>query len=150
MSSQPLAGNIRPLDVFSSIADDLRQVETAIEAALSTQETMLEEVSTHLLRSGGKRIRPALVILASRFPGVELKQVIDVAVAVELIHMATLVHDDVVDNADLRRGRPTVNALWNNQVSVLTGDYLFAKAFTLLADTGNNRVVRLMSEVVGR
>src|SRR5690606_33405193 len=86
VSSQPLAGKTRPLDVFSTIADDLRQVETAIEAALSTQETMLEEVSTHLLRSGGKRIRPALVILASRFPGVELKQVIDVAVAVELIH----------------------------------------------------------------
>ncbi len=148
MSSQPLAGNVRPLDVFSSIADDLRQVEAAIEAALSTRETMLEEVSTHLLRSGGKRIRPALVILASRFPGARLEQVIDVAVAVELIHMATLVHDDVVDNADLRRGRPTVNALWNNQVSVLMGDYLFAKAFTLLADTGNNRVVRLMSEVV--
>lgn len=148
MSSQPLADNLKPLDVFSAIADDLRQVETAIEAALSTRETMLADVSTHLLRAGGKRIRPALVILASRFPGVELSRVIDVAVAVELIHMATLVHDDVVDNASLRRGRPTVNAVWNNQVSVLTGDYLFAKSFTLLADTGNNQVVRLMSEVV--
>ncbi|MEW8978745.1 MAG: polyprenyl synthetase family protein [Symbiobacterium sp.] len=148
MSFQPLADNLKPLDVFATIADDLRRVETAIEAALSTREKMLEEVSIHLLRAGGKRIRPALVILSSRFPGVSLDKVIDVAVAVELIHMATLVHDDVVDNATLRRGRPTVNAIWDNQVSVLVGDYLFAKSFTLLSETGNNRVVRLMSEVV--
>lgn len=148
MSSQPLAGSLKTLDVFSSIAQDLRQVEAAIEEALATRDTMLGEVSTHLLRAGGKRIRPALVLLASKFPGVQLARVVPVAVAVELIHNATLVHDDVVDNATLRRGRPTVNAKWSNQVSVLTGDYLFAKAFSILAQTGNSRVVQIMADTV--
>jgi len=147
VSSQPLAG-LKTLDVFSSIAEDLRQVEAAIEEALETQDTMLGEVSTHLLRAGGKRIRPALVILASKFPGVALSQIMPVAVAVELIHMATLVHDDVVDHASVRRGRPTVNAKWSNQVSVLTGDYLFAKGFSILAETGNTRVVKVMADTV--
>ena len=148
MSSQPLAGGLKTLDVFSSIAVDLRQVEAAIEEALATRDTMLSEVSTHLLRAGGKRIRPALVILASKFPGVGLDRTVPVAVAVELIHMATLVHDDVVDNATLRRGRPTVNAKWSNQVSVLAGDYLFAKSFSILAQTGSPRVVQIMADTV--
>jgi heptaprenyl diphosphate synthase len=148
VSSQPLAGSLKTLDVFSSIAEDLRQVEAAIEEALATRDEMLSEVSTHLLRAGGKRIRPALVILSSKFPGVGLSRVIPVAVAVEMIHTATLVHDDVVDNATLRRGRPTVNAMWSNQVSVLTGDYFFAKAFAILAETGNPRVVKIMADTV--
>lgn len=148
MTSQPLAARVKTLDIFSAIADDLRQVETAIEEALATEDTMLDEVSTHLLHAGGKRIRPALVLLASKFPGAQLHRVIPVAVAVELIHMATLVHDDVVDKATVRRGMPTVNAKWSNQVSVLTGDYLFAKSFSILAQTGNNRVVQIMADVV--
>jgi len=148
VSSQPLAARAQTLDVFTTIADDLRQVETAIEGALATQDALIEEVSTHLLRAGGKRVRPALVLLTSKFPGADLQKVIPVAVAAELIHMATLVHDDVVDKASTRRGQPTVNTRWSNQVAVLTGDYLFAKAFSLLADTGNNRVVRIMADVV--
>jgi heptaprenyl diphosphate synthase len=148
VTSQPLAARVKTLDLFATIADDLRQVEGAIEQALATPDAMLNEVSTYLLRAGGKRIRPALVILTSKFPTVELSRVIPVAVAVELIHMATLVHDDVVDKAAMRRGMPTVNAKWSNQVSVLTGDYLFAKAFSVLAQTGNPRVVQIMADVV--
>lgn len=148
MTSQPLAARVKTLDIFSAIADDLRHVETAIEAALATQDSMLGEVSTHLLRAGGKRIRPALVLLTSKFPGAQLDRAVAVAVAVELIHMATLVHDDVVDKASVRRGMPTVNAKWSNQVSVLTGDYLFAKAFSMLAQTGNTRIVQIMADVV--
>lgn len=148
MTSQPLAARVKTLDLFSAIADDLRLVESAIEEALATSDEMLGEVSTHLLRAGGKRIRPALVLLTSKFPGAQLERVIPVAVAVELIHMATLVHDDVVDKATVRRGLPTVNAKWSNQVSVLIGDYLFAKAFAMLAATGNTRVVGIMADVV--
>lgn len=148
VTSQPLTGHMQPLSIFASIADDLQQVERAIEEALETPDQLLGEVSTYILRAGGKRIRPALVVLSSKFPGVDVERVIPVAVAVELIHSATLVHDDVVDHAALRRGRPTVNAKWSNQVSVLVGDYLFAKGFSLLAQTGNNRVVRLMADVV--
>lgn len=148
MTSQPTAAHLKTLDIFAAIADDLRQVEAAIEEALATSDEMLDEVSTHLLRAGGKRIRPALVLLTSKFPGTSLERVIPVAVAVELIHMATLVHDDVVDKATVRRGLPTVNAKWSNQISVLTGDYLFAKAFSILAQTGNPRVVQIMADVV--
>lgn len=148
MNSHALSSRSKTLDLFAGIAAQLQQVEATIEQALDTEEPMLREVSTHLLKAGGKRIRPALVLLASQFPGVDPQQVFPVAAAVELIHMATLVHDDVVDKASVRRGRPTINALWSNQVSVLTGDYLFAKAFSMLAMTGNNRLVRIMADVV--
>lgn len=148
VSSQPLAARAQPLDIFATIADDLRHVEGAIEDALSTRQDMLEEVSTYLLRAGGKRIRPALILLTSKFPGAQLARITPVAVAVELIHMATLVHDDVVDKATVRRGMPTVNAKWSNQVSVLTGDYLFARAFSILAQTGDTRVVGILANVV--
>lgn len=148
MTSQPLAAHIKTLDLFSAIADDLRLVEGAIEETLATPDQMLDDVSTHLLRAGGKRIRPALVLLTSKFPGADIARVVPVAVAVELIHMASLVHDDVVDKATVRRGMPTVNAKWSNQVSVLTGDYLFAKGFSMLAETGNPRLVKIMADMV--
>lgn len=147
MNSQALRRG-EPLDLLAQIAGELRQVEAAIETSLNTSDKALYEVSTYYLKAGGKRIRPAMVLLASQFPSARLENVIPVAAAVELIHMATLVHDDVVDNATLRRGMPTVNAKWSNQVSVLTGDYLFAKAFAVLAQTGNNRLVRIMADVV--
>jgi heptaprenyl diphosphate synthase len=148
VSSQPLAARVKTLDLFLDIAAELNHVQSALEAALATNDTMLGDVSAHLLKSGGKRIRPALVLLSSKFPGAKPERVTPVAVAVELIHMATLVHDDVVDRAAVRRGLPTVNSRWSNQVSVLTGDYLFAKAFSLLAGTGENRIVRIMADVV--
>lgn len=148
VNHQATSAQAKPLQLFAAIETELRQVETAIEGALATRDRLVGEVSTHLLRAGGKRIRPALVLLAAKFPGYQLENIIPVAVAVELIHMATLVHDDVVDSADMRRGRPTVNAVWNNPVSVLTGDYLFARSFAILAETGNPRVVGLMANVV--
>jgi heptaprenyl diphosphate synthase len=136
------------LDIFATIAGDLQRVEATIEEALVTDVRLLQQVSTHLLHAGGKRIRPALLLLTAKFPGVPLERVLPVAAAVELIHMATLVHDDVVDEASIRRGRPTVNAQWSNQISVLTGDYLFAKSFAMLARTGNTRVVEIMANTV--
>lgn len=147
MNSQALRHG-QPPDLFSHIAGDLRQVESAIEASLTTNDKTVHEVSTYLLRAGGKRLRPALVLLSSKFPGYSAERAVPVAAAVELIHSATLVHDDVVDNAKLRRGAPTVNAKWSNQVSVLTGDYLFAKAFATLAQTGDNHLVQIMADVV--
>lgn len=148
MNPHALRARVKTLELFGSVQSGLSQVEAAIEQALDTDDAALAEVSTHLLRAGGKRIRPALVLLAAQFPGSDLQRVIPAAVAVELIHMATLVHDDVVDEAATRRGRPTVNAKWSNQVSVLTGDYLFAKAFSILADTGNNQMVRICADLV--
>lgn len=148
MSSSALPARVKALEMFAGIHDELAAVETAIERALATRDRLVGEVSTHLLRAGGKRIRPALVLLSGKFPGYTLERLLPVAVAVELIHMATLVHDDVVDGAELRRGAPTVNSHWNSRVSVLAGDYLFAKAFSMLAETGENQVVRTMADVV--
>lgn len=148
MSSQPPIAPAVMLNIFTTIAGDLQRVEAAIEEALVTDVPLLQEVSTHLLHAGGKRIRPALLLLTAKFPGVAIERVLPVAAAVEMIHMASLVHDDVVDDSRVRRGRPTVNAQWSNQISVLTGDYLFAKAFAMLGQTGNTRVVEIMANTV--
>lgn len=147
-SSHALERRVPTLHLFAAVEGDLPKVEAAIEAAVETREGFVAEVSTHLLRGGGKRIRPALVLLCAKAGEYRLSRLIPVAAAVELIHMATLVHDDVVDAASTRRGVPTVNAKWNNGVSVLAGDYLFAKAFSLLAGVGDPRVVEIMADVV--
>lgn len=148
MESQALKARIPTVSIFSEIERDLPQVEAYIEATLAAKDPLLVEISTHLLRAGGKRLRPALVLLAAKAYHYDLPQLLPVATAVELIHMATLVHDDVVDHSQLRRGRPTVNARWSDGFSVLAGDYLFAKSFSILAQTGNNELVRIMSDVV--
>ncbi len=139
---------VKTMELFSEVEGDLPKVEEAIEKALDTRHRLLLEVSTHLLKAGGKRLRPALVLLAAKFSQYQIERLMPVAAAVELIHMATLVHDDVVDSSTMRRGMPTVNAKWNKATSVLVGDYLFAKAFSLLAGEGNPRVVRVMADVV--
>lgn len=144
MSTRPVA------DLFAEVRDDLRQVEEQLYALLEGEDPDLQELATHLLRGGGKRLRPALVLLSAKMFRYHPVRVIPVAAAVELIHMATLVHDDVVDGATLRRGVPTVNARWGSRTSVLLGDFLFARAFSTLAATGDNRVVQIMADVVLR
>lgn len=135
-------------ELFAPVAADLLQVEAALETAIQTEDKLVAEVCTHLLRAGGKRIRPALALLSARVFTENLEPVVPLAAAIEMIHMATLVHDDVVDNSSVRRGLPTVNARWNSGVSVLAGDYLFAKAFSLLAQSGQPRIVQVMADVV--
>lgn len=148
MNPNALRSRVKTLSLFAEIGAELTEVERALEAAVDSGDQLLTEVTTHLLKGGGKRIRPALVLLSSRFPEADFSRVLPAAVAAELIHMATLVHDDIIDEADLRRGRPTVNSKWSSHVAVLAGDFFFAKAFMLLADTGDNRLVRLMSNLV--
>jgi heptaprenyl diphosphate synthase len=138
------------LDPFRPVRAALERVEAAIRGHLSTDDRMLQDVSTHLRDGGGKRLRPALVLLSGRAAGAPAEALCEVASAVEIIHMATLVHDDMVDGAAVRRGVPTVHAKWGQDVSVLLGDYLFAKGFGILSSQGNNRVVRIMSDVVFR
>jgi heptaprenyl diphosphate synthase len=132
---------------FASIADDLHTLDGFLQETLQDPVAEVQEVITHLLKAGGKRLRPALVFLAARF-GPLTKSRLEVGAAVELIHMATLAHDDVIDEAVVRRGQPTVHARWNERIAILAGDYLFARAFSLLASTGDNRLVRLMAAVV--
>lgn len=133
---------------LDAVQPRLALVEEEIRRVLRDENRLVEDVATHLLQGGGKRIRPALVLLAGEIWQGPAELLIPVAAAAELIHMATLVHDDTMDQAPLRRGVPTVNAVWGVHVAILTGDYLFAKAFSLLAATGDNRAVRVMADVV--
>lgn len=136
--------------VFADIAADLSDVEQYLTQILSEGPQTVREVALHLLEAGGKRLRPALVLLGAKFGNYSYETARPVAAAAELIHMATLVHDDVIDRAELRRGRPTVHAKWGEQTAVLTGDYLFAKAFALLSEVRVTRVVGIMADVVFR
>jgi heptaprenyl diphosphate synthase len=139
-----------PDALFLGVREDLARVEETIALALQADGPLTGEVAMHLLQGGGKRLRPALVLLAGAAAGGETAALIPVAAASEIIHMATLVHDDMVDGSELRRGVPTVHAKWGEAAGVLIGDYLFASGFSMLAATGNNRVVRAMSDVVSR
>ena len=133
--------------MFAAVAPGLALVEERLHGELGDAEGMLSTLGTHLL-AGGKRLRPALVLLSGALCGAALERLVPVAAACEIVHMATLVHDDLVDASDRRRGLPTVHAKWGVPMSVLIGDHLFAKAFAILAAEGDPVVVRLMSEVV--
>ncbi|MBS3901035.1 MAG: polyprenyl synthetase family protein [Dethiobacter sp.] len=126
----------------------LRQLEEGLTTILGSAGYPMEKINDHLLCSSGKRIRPALFYLALGFWGEESAAHLPVALAIELIHTATLVHDDVVDCSVKRRGNQTINAVWGQQTAVLTGDYLFAEAFSLLAAYGNIDVLRKMAALV--
>lgn len=121
------------LELFNDIRDDLQAVEKELRAVVQTQNPLLTETSTHLLNAGGKRLRPALSLFGAKFYNFDLEKVLPLAVALELIHMATLVHDDVVDASMTRRGIPTVKAKWGNSISTHIGTYLFAKSLILIA-----------------
>lgn len=121
------------LEFFHDIRDDLQSVEKELSAVVQTQNPLLTDTSTHLLNAGGKRLRPALSLFGAKFYNFDLEKVLPLAVALELIHMATLVHDDVVDASMTRRGMPTVKARWGNSISTHIGTYLFAKSLVLIA-----------------
>lgn len=134
--------------VFEPIRHDLEGVEATIRRALDGPNPRIVELATYLQKGGGKRLRPALLLLAARNFRYDRERLLPVAAAVELIHMATLVHDDIVDGATSRRGLPTVSVRWGTGTAVLTGDFLFARAFSMLAADGDTRVVQVMAEAV--
>lgn len=135
-------------NIYGEILGPLKQLEEELTIILGSAGYPMREINSHLLRAAGKRIRPALFFLALSFRGEEPGDHLPVALAIELIHTATLVHDDVVDCAVKRRRNPTINAVWGKQTAVLTGDYLFAEAFSLLATYGNIAVIREMATLV--
>jgi octaprenyl-diphosphate synthase len=129
------------------LSDDLARVNALIgERMASEHAPRIPEVTAHLVEAGGKRLRPMLTLAAARLCGYGGPYHIHLAATVEFIHTATLLHDDVVDESQKRRGRPTANLLWDNKSSVLVGDYLFARSFQLMTDTGNIRVLRILSD----
>ena len=124
-------------DMFDVIQADLEEFEPALAESIISETALITDVGAHLVSSGGKRLRPALFLLAARGGAAfDRARAMPVAVALELIHTASLVHDDVIDEADTRRGSATTNAKWGNQVAILSGDYLFARAFKLVAEAG--------------
>src|SRR6056297_1512864 len=128
------------------LAGDLAEVNTLIRARMASEHApRIPEVTAHLVEAGGKRLRPMLTLAAARMCGYAGANHLKLAATVEFIHTATLLHDDVVDESAKRRGRPTANLLWDNKSSVLVGDYLFARSFQLMVETGNLRVLDILS-----
>ncbi|WP_425060542.1 polyprenyl synthetase family protein [Sporomusa carbonis] len=137
-----------PTNIFTIIQDDLEAVEKALCSIIQSPVDLVNDITVHLVQAGGKRLRPALYLLCARGGSPNTTEILPMAVAIELIHMATLVHDDVIDNAATRRGRPTANARWGNHSSVLAGDYLWAKAFSLLTDNTDNKMLKILTNVI--
>ena len=128
------------------LADDMTAVNLLIRARMASEHApRIPEVTAHLVEAGGKRLRPMLTLAAARMCGYDGPYHVHLAATVEFIHTATLLHDDVVDESAQRRGRPTANLLWDNKSSVLVGDYLFARSFQLMTETGNMRVLSILS-----
>ncbi len=128
------------------IADDLHAVDALIRRQLHSDVALINQLAGYIIDGGGKRLRPVTVLLAARACGYGGRQHIDAAAIVEFIHTATLLHDDVVDESSLRRGRETANALWGNQASVLVGDFLYSRSFQMMVGIGSMRVMDIMAD----
>ena len=138
----------RAANIYAPIQGQLANVEDRLRGLSDTDAPYLDKLLDYVLVNGGKRIRPAITLLAADFYPHQQENPITMASAVELLHVATLIHDDTVDNSDLRRGKATVSNLWGQHVAVLFGDYVFATSATFVCDTGNIGVVRRFSETI--
>ena len=139
---------MKVIPIFELIREELECVERKMREVSHIEYEQLRAILDYILGSGGKRLRPALVLLSSKFYPTDAEKVTSLAAAVETLHTATLVHDDLIDNAFLRRGNPTLNAMWNSAATVLTGDYLFARAAAFAAETESVRVVSIFAQTL--
>ncbi|MBK8182997.1 MAG: octaprenyl diphosphate synthase [Candidatus Competibacteraceae bacterium] len=128
------------------IADDLQVVNTLIRRELHSDVVLINQLAGYIIDGGGKRLRPVTVLLAARACGYAGLRHVDAAAIIEFIHTATLLHDDVVDESGLRRGRKTANAIWGNQASVLVGDFLYSRSFQMMVRMGSMRVMDIMAD----
>jgi octaprenyl-diphosphate synthase len=144
----PVKSAQRPMDltrIQTYVAGDMRAVNALIHRRLRSDVNLINQLSFYIVNSGGKRLRPMLVLMSARALGYEGGHHIDLSAVVEFIHTATLLHDDVVDASELRRGRETANAVWGNEASVLVGDFLYSRAFEMMVEVGSMRVMEIMS-----
>jgi octaprenyl-diphosphate synthase len=132
--------------IYTLIADDMKAVDAVIRARLHSEVVLVRQVAEYIIAGGGKRMRPALVLLAAGALGYQGKQHHELAAVVEFIHTATLLHDDVVDESALRRGRDTANALFGNAASVLVGDFLYSRAFQMMVGVGSMRIMEVLAD----
>ncbi len=141
-----LAGRQPSLDpMIQLVAGDMNLVNTAILDRMQSQIPLIPELAGHLIAGGGKRMRPMLTLASARLLGYSGTRHHRLAAAVEFIHTATLLHDDVVDGSDLRRGKRTANIIWGNPASVLVGDFLFSRSFELMVEDGSLKVLKILS-----
>lgn len=136
------------MDIYSRKRKDISAIEKELEESVNNDHSLLRETSIHLLKAGGKRIRPVFVLLSGEFGSYQLQTMKNVAVPLELIHMASLVHDDVIDDANTRRGQLTVRSKWDNRIAMFTGDYIFARALGVITQIPNPRVHQIMSKAI--
>ncbi|MFT8321539.1 MAG: heptaprenyl diphosphate synthase component II [Bacillus sp. (in: firmicutes)] len=134
--------------MYSFLNSDLDLIEKTLEETVNADSTLLRESSMHLLQAGGKRIRPIFVLLAGQFGDFDRISITKAAVSLELIHMASLVHDDVIDNADLRRGQPTIKAKWDNKIAMYTGDYIFARSLEIMSDIDKPAAHKVLANTI--
>ncbi|UCM89671.1 polyprenyl synthetase family protein [Streptomyces marincola] len=145
----PFGVSVRDQALEADVQAGLAAVEAGLIEATKSDVPFITETAQHLVRAGGKRFRPLLLLLAAQFGDRDAPGVVPAAVVVELTHLATLYHDDIMDEAEVRRGVPSANARWNNSVAVLTGDFLFSRASTIVADLGTE-AVRIQAEAFER
>lgn len=136
-------------ELMPSINKDLKQVEQKLKEVTETKFSLLYRISNRLLNAGGKRLRPLLVLLSGKLNDHSAQDLISIGASVELLHMATLIHDDVIDNSLHRRSENTINQDWGNKVAVLSGDLLYTQALKLLVEHGNDEIVNYMLDIVG-
>ena len=133
------------LPFYSAVTDDFEAVNQLIMRQLHSRVPLVEKIGNYIIGAGGKRLRPLVVLLAARACGVNDNRQHSLAAIIEFLHTATLLHDDVVDTSDMRRGRSTANALWGNAPSVLVGDFLYSRAFEMMVELGDMRIMRALA-----
>lgn len=147
----PPAPRTRSLaDLLAPVADEMRALDATIRQRLASDVALIGTIGEHIIGAGGKRLRPAILLLTARAMGYRGKNHVLLAAVIEFIHTATLLHDDVVDESDLRRGRPTSNAAFGNAASVLVGDFLYSRAFQMMVEAGSMRVMQILADATNR
>ncbi|MBW2559454.1 MAG: polyprenyl synthetase family protein [Deltaproteobacteria bacterium] len=132
-------------DVFQQYMEEMTEIETLIESRMRSYVQLIPEISDHIIKGGGKRLRPLLLVISSDLCGYGGDRRFPLASVMEFIHTASLLHDDVIDHAVIRRGKPSANSIWGNSASVLVGDYLYASSFNVLAEDGDQSIQKLLS-----
>ena len=133
-------------DIYSLVSEDMDQLNSCIQERLYSDVVLINQIGTYIVNSGGKRLRPVIHLLAAQACGYKGNDHINLAAIVEFIHTATLLHDDVVDASELRRGKETANALFGNEASVLVGDFLYSRAFQMMVEIGSMRVMEILAD----
>ena len=137
-------------DVFGLVREEFAAINRLIPTQLTSDVALVEEIGRYIVESGGKRLRPLLVLLSARGCGFDGNRHVVLAAVIEFLHTASLLHDDVVDRSELRRGRPTANACWGNAPSVLVGDFLYSRAFQLMVSLDNMEILAILAEATNR